>query len=105
MQSSASSQNLDVFESICALKIAESIPVGMVGKMYRALDRMRAAGAPSQQVATAEQFSVAVRMLEAARRKCDKAAEQVIMDRLDALATDWKLFQSPAKTAQDGVSN
>ncbi len=105
MQDSVSSQNLDVFESVCALQAAQPIPVGMVGKMYRALDRMRSAGAPSQQVTTAEQFSVAVRMLEAARRKRDKAAEQVVMDRLEALATDWKLYQSKSACAHEDLVN
>lgn len=89
MQNELASQNDDVFHILSNLKIADAIPVGMVGKMYSALDNMRSARAPSQKIAVAENISVAIRRLEMARRQRDGAAEQSVSERLNVLATNW----------------
>lgn len=89
MQNDLASEYDGVFEVLSNLRVEEPIPVGMLGKMYSALDRMRSARAPSQDIATIEQISVGIRMLEFARRNRDNAAEHSLSERLNALVSNW----------------
>lgn len=90
MQNDLMAERGNVFYVLSNLNVAESVPVGMVGKMYSALDHMRSARASSQKIAVAEKISVAIRRLETARRRRDDAAEQSIRESLSALATAWQ---------------
>jgi hypothetical protein len=89
MQNDLASVYDGVFEVLSNLKANEPIPVGMLGKMYSALDKMRSARAPSQDIANIEQISVSIRRLELARRNRDSVAEQSLGERLDALMSNW----------------
>ena len=89
MQNLLASEYNCVFEVLSNLKVKEPIPVGMLGKMYSALDKMRSARAPSQDIANIEQISVSIRRLELARRNRDDAAEQSLGERINALVANW----------------
>lgn len=78
-----------IFELFSNFNAADPVPIGMLGKVYSALDKMRSARAPSQDIANIEQISVAIVRLEMARRNRDNAAEQSLGERLDALVSNW----------------
>ncbi|WP_273676640.1 hypothetical protein [Erythrobacter fulvus] len=84
-----------VFELLSNFNAAEPIPIGMLGKVYSTLDTMRSRRAPSQDIATIEQISVAIRRLEMARRNRDDATERSLGERLELLVSDWLEMHPP----------
>jgi hypothetical protein len=84
-----------VFELLSNFNAAGSVPIGMLGKVYSTLDKMRSMRAPSQDIATIEQISVAIRRLEMARRNRDDAAERSLAERIDALVAEWMAMHPP----------
>lgn len=95
MHNDLASEYGSVFELLSNFNVAEPIPIGMLGKVYSTLDKMHSVRAPSHDIATIEQISVAIRRLEMARRNRDDAAERSLSDRLESLVFDWMEMHQP----------
>lgn len=79
----------EVFEVLDDLRIAEAVSACSLRKMYSAIDELRHQNAPDAHIALAENITVAMHRLEAARRRQDEEAQDHAKNRLDGLVADW----------------
>lgn len=71
------------------LRPADVLPVGAMGRMFSALDFLRASRAPDDHITTAEKISVAMHRWELARRKSDRSTEETVREQLQELTENW----------------
>ena len=83
------------------LETADTVPVGALGTIYSALDRLRASRAPSDQIDAAERISITIHKWQHARRFADLANEENARDQLKILSTRWREFASPSGTTSN----
>ena len=76
------------------LETVDTIPVGALGTIYLALDRLRASRAPRDHIDAAERISVTVHKWQHARRIADRAIEENARDQLKSLSTTWREMAS-----------
>jgi len=89
VQPLAGSAYWEVYEVLDDLRVAEAVSFGSLRKMYAAIDALRGMDAPVSHIALAEQITIAMHRLEAARRRQDSAAESAARNQLDGLVADW----------------
>lgn len=77
------------------LQQAQVVPAGVRGRVFSAIDTLRAFRAPAQRVTIAEDISIAVHKWELARKSGNVSAEKEVRERLNALADDWSNLLSP----------
>ena len=87
-----------IYQVLDDLQTLDTVPSATRGKLYFALDSLRASKAPAAHIATAERISVAMHRQDLARRKRDKAAEQWVRDELATLNADWLETRLPKPT-------
>jgi hypothetical protein len=75
-----------VVEELCS---GTSIPAGLTGTMFSALDRLRADHAPRAEIGLAESIAVAMHRLEWALRGQDVAEQERLRAQLQLLGSDW----------------
>jgi hypothetical protein len=85
-QTSAYMSVYEVVEELCS---GHSVPAGLTGTMFSALDRLRAAQAPRSDVALAERISVTMHRLEWAIRSGDTGEQSRLRAELQGLGSDW----------------
>tara|TARA_E500000305_G_scaffold106320_1_gene104783 strand:- start:621 stop:968 length:348 start_codon:yes stop_codon:yes gene_type:complete len=78
-----------IYQVLDDLRPAEILPVGAMGRMFSALDRLRASEAPGADIAIAESISVAMHRWDLARRKNDGDAEKTVREQLAELTQHW----------------
>ena len=71
------------------LETVEVAPVGALGKVFSALDNLRASRAPSKHIYAAERISLAMHRWEQALRKQDEEGEQTARQSLAMLTDEW----------------
>ena len=82
-----------ISQVLTELQSAERVPLGAQGKIFNALDRLRAARAPRDRIDAVEKISVSIYRWELALRRKDVPGEHSILEQLNALAADWKVIQ------------
>ena len=75
-----------LLEDVCA---RGSIPAGTRGRIFAAIDHLRAVGAPQMRIDAAGKIALAVHNLEWARLHQDADQEDALWHELDALAAEW----------------
>lgn len=71
------------------LQSSDRVPLGAQGKIFNALDKLRAARAPRDRIDAVEKISVSIHRWELALRRRDVPAEQSVREQLNSLATNW----------------
>ena len=89
MMPDAETAYTEIYRLLDELRFADVLPVGALGRMFAAVDTMRATSAPSRDVAIAEDISVAMLRWERSRRRDASLGEKVFRDRLAGLTSDW----------------
>lgn len=109
MQTSVNIDITIISEVLSRLQSAEFVPVGARGKIFSALDDLRATGACPKQIRMAEQIAVAMQRWELARRRQDEEVEKSVRETLNMLAVDWsetsqRTSEPPARSAEQSAS-
>ena len=84
-----------IYQVLDDLRTCQTVPAATRGRMYSALDSLRASRAPAEHIAVAERISVAMHRWDLARRNRDKEAEQSVRDQLSFLTADWLATRLP----------
>ena len=95
MMPDAETAYTEIYRLLDELRFADVLPVGALGRMFAAVDTMRAMSAPPRDVAIAEDISVAMLRWEGSRRRDAGLGEKVFRDRLAALTSDWMETRLP----------
>jgi hypothetical protein len=80
---------MSVYMVVKELCSGHSVPAGLAGTMYSALDQLRGMAAPRSDVSLAERISVTMHRLEWAIRSGDAADQARFRAELEALGEDW----------------
>lgn len=75
-----------VVEELCS---GGSLPAGLSGTMFAAIDGLRRAAAPRDDVGLAERIAVAMHRLEWAIRSGDAAEQKRLRSELQLLGSQW----------------
>lgn len=78
-----------ISQVLTELQSADRVPLGAQGKIFNALDRLRAARAPRDRIDAVEKISVSIHRWELALRRRDVPGEQSVREQLNSLATNW----------------
>jgi hypothetical protein len=80
-----------IYEALVVLKdqTASSVPPGLKATVFRSIDDLRAHRAPADQIAWAEQTSLALHQLEQAVRRADFQQQATLRQEFDDLAERW----------------
>lgn len=71
------------------LRTAQVVPVGALGAIYLAIDKLRSSRARPEHVAVAEGISIAILRWESARRRGYVGAEEIARADLKSLTAKW----------------
>jgi hypothetical protein len=80
---------MSVYMVVKELCSGHSVPIGLAGTMYSALDQLRDMAAPRTDISLAERISVTMHKLEWAIRSGDAGDQVRLRAELEALGADW----------------
>ncbi len=80
---------MSVYMVVKELCSGHSVPTGLTGTMYSALDQLRDMQAPRSDLSLAERISVTMHRLEWAIRSGDTDEQTRLRTLLETLGTDW----------------
>jgi hypothetical protein len=80
---------MSVYMVVKELCSGHSVPTGLTGTMFSALDQLRDMAAPRSDVSLAERISVTMHKLEWAIRSGEAAEQTRLRGELEMLGADW----------------
>ncbi|WP_338242760.1 hypothetical protein [Aurantiacibacter hainanensis] len=90
----------EIYQLLDELRFADCLPVGSLGRMFAAVDALRAASAPSQDVSIAGRISVAMLRWERSRRRDASHGEEAFRAQLAELTSEWLETRLPNPAAR-----
>lgn len=85
----------EIYQVLDELRVAHYVSVGAFGRVFMAVDALKAARAPAKDIATAERISVAMIRWQRSRYFSRQAGEAYFRGQLKELTADWLEVRLP----------